>query len=290
METGFKRNLLAELLDSVGRGVLLMALGIGWFVFLWGLNLPALLAGIALGTLLLLLRRLYRQTTLVRRETALRCRIGGELLLEKMLLSEAKEAHFQAALLLEEKWPLRMQRITADGALCRQEKPSGGAETLLVQCVRMPPEGELSIGQLVEAHRAMQRQQANRVILCVLGKAPPRVIARAEQMPTPIRVIRRETLLALAGGAFPRDGCTIGGAGAAKTENAAARQPAVYHDAAGKSTALLGLWVVHADTLYPHWKCVVCHAGDGLPDAVGRLPFRSGGGGAAVITSAAQSP
>lgn len=121
METGFKRNLLAELLDSVGRGVLLMALGIGWFVFLWGLNLPALLAGIALGTLLLLLRRLYRQTTLVRRETALRCRIGGELLLEKMLLSEAKEAHFQAALLLEEKWPLRMQRITADGALCRQE-------------------------------------------------------------------------------------------------------------------------------------------------------------------------
>ena len=197
METGFKRNLLAELLDSVGRGVLLMALGIGWFVFLWGLNLPALLAGIALGTLLLLLRRLYRQTTLVRRETALRCRIGGELLLEKMLLSEAKEAHFQAALLLEEKWPLRMQRITADGALCRQEKPSGGAETLLVQCVRMPPEGELSIGQLVEAHRAMQRQQANRVILCVLGKAPPRVIARAEQMPTPIRVIRRETLLAL---------------------------------------------------------------------------------------------
>lgn len=156
METGFKRNLLAELLDSVGRGVLLMALGIGWFVFLWGLNLPALLAGIALGTLL-----------------------------------------------LEEKWPLRMQRITADGALCGQEKPSGGAETLLVQCVRMPPEGELSTGQLVEAHRAMQRQQANRVILCVLGKAPPRVIARAEQMPTPIRVIRRETLLALAGRLSP---------------------------------------------------------------------------------------
>lgn len=156
METGFGRNLLAELLDSVGRGVLLMALGIGWFVFLWGLNLPALLAGIALGTLL-----------------------------------------------LEEKWPLRMQRITADGALCGQEKPSGGAETLLVQCVRMPPEGELSIGQLVEAHRAMRRQQANRVILCVLGKAPPRVIARAEQMPTPIRVIRRETLLALAGRLSP---------------------------------------------------------------------------------------
>ena len=92
------------------------------------------------------------------------------------------------------------------------------------------------------------------------------------------------------GAAFPRDRCAIGGAGAAKTENAAARQPAVHHDAAGKSTALLGLRAVHADTLYPHWKCVVRHAGDGLPDAVGRLPFRSGGGGAAGITSAAQSP
>ena len=285
METGFGRNLLAELLDSVGRGVLLMALGIGWFVFLWGLNLPALLAGIALGTLLLLLRRLYRQTTLVRRETALRCRIGGELLLEKMLLSEAKEAHFQAALLLEEKWPLRMQRITADGALCRQEKPSGGAETLLVQCVRMPPEGELSTGQLVEAHRAMQRQQANRVILCAAaGDSTRRADADAHPRHSP------RDAAGAGGAAFPRDGCTIGGAGTAKTENAAARQPAVHHDAAGKSTALLGLRVVHADTLYSHWQRMVRHAGDGLPDAVGRLPFWSGGGGAAVITSAAQSP
>lgn len=203
METGFRRNPLAELLDSVGRGVLLMALGIGWFVFLWGLNLPALLAGVALGILLLLLRRLYRQLTLVKRETALRCRIGGELLLEKMLLSEAKEAHFQATLLLEARWKLTMQHLTADGALCTQEKASGGTETLLIQCVRMTPEAELSVGQLVEAHRAMRRQRADRAVLCVLGKSPPRVIARAEQMPTPIRVVRRETLLTLAGQLAP---------------------------------------------------------------------------------------
>ncbi len=203
METGFKRNLLAELLDSVGRGVLLMALGIGWFVFLWGLNLPALLAGIALGTLLLLLRRLYRQTTLARRETALplphrwrtaageNAAFGGEgSPLSGGAAAGGKVAAPDAA-------HYGRRRAVQTG------KPSGGAETLLVQCVRMPPEGELSIGQLVEAHRAMQRQQANRVILCVLGKAPPRVIARAEQMPTPIRVIRRETLLALAGRLSP---------------------------------------------------------------------------------------
>lgn len=203
METGFRRNPLAELLDSVGRGALLLAMGIGWFSFLWGMNLPALLAGIALGTLLLLLWRLYRRLTLARRETALRCRIGGELLLEKMLLSEAKAAHFQAALLLGERWVLQMRRMTADGALCSQKKASGGTETLLIQCVRMMPEGELSTGQLVEAHRAMRRQNADRAVLCVLGKSPPRVIARAEQMPIPIRVVRRETLLTLAGRLAP---------------------------------------------------------------------------------------
>lgn len=172
METGFGRNLLAELLDSVGRGVLLMALGIGWFVFLWGLNLPALLAGIALGTLLLLLRRLYRQTTLVRRETALRCRIGGELLLEKMLLSEAKEAHFQAALLLEEKWPLRMQRITADGALCRQEKPSGGAETLLALAGRLSPATDAQLVALGQRKRRTPQRGSLLSIMTQREKAP----------------------------------------------------------------------------------------------------------------------
>ena len=100
--------------------------------------------------------------------------------------------------------PQRPQHLFVKGvAVLLLHVAPGGAETLLVQCVRMPPEGELSTGQLVEAHRAMQRQQANRVVLCVLGKAPPRVIARAEQMPTPIRVIRRETLLTLAGRLSP---------------------------------------------------------------------------------------
>ena len=273
METGFGRNLLAELLDSVGRGVLLMALGIGWFVFLWGLNLPALLAGIALGTLLLLLRRLYRQTTLVRRETALRCRIGGELLLEKMLLSEAKEAaHY-----------VRRRAVQTGKAVGRRGNAAGAVRSDAARRGAVyRTAGGGTPGDAAAAGESGHHVRAGKS--AATGDCTRRADADAHPRHSP------RDAAGAGGAAFPRDGCAIGGAGTAKTENAAARQPAVYHDAAGKSTTLLGLRVVHADTLYPHWQRMVRHAGDGLPDAVGRLPFRSGGGGAAIITSAAQSP
>lgn len=194
METGWHHQPLAEAVDRVGRGVLMMALGIGWFTWLWGLNLPSLLAGSALGVLLLLLRRLYRQMTLTRREAALRCRIGGELLMEQMLLMEAQEAHCQAAELLSLRWPLHLHQATADGVICRQN-----SELLLVQCVRLPAQGELGMGHLLDAYRAMKRNRADRVVLCVMGKTPPRVASEAEQFPVPIRLVRREVLLTLAG-------------------------------------------------------------------------------------------
>lgn len=289
METGFKRNLLAELLDSVGRGVLLMALGIGWFVFLWGLNLPALLAGIALGTLLLLLAPPLSSDDIgaARNGTPLPHRwrtAAGE-----NAAFEAK-THFRRRCCWRKSGRSGCSALRPDGALCRQEKPSGGAETLLVQCVRMPPEGELSTGQLVEAHRAMQRQQANRVILCVLGKAPPRVIARAEQMPTPIRVIRRETLLALAGRLSPATDAQLVALGQRKRRTPQRGSLLSIMTQREKAPRYWGYGLFMLILYILTGSGVVRHAGDGLPDAVGRLPFWSGGGGAAVITSVAQSP
>ena len=87
-----------------------------------------------------------------------------------------------------------MQSVKEEGVLCRQ-----GEETLLVQCIRMPEDGELSVGDLLSAQRAVRRLKADRAVLCVLGKASPKVAARAEQALVPLRIIRRETLLALAG-------------------------------------------------------------------------------------------
>ena len=194
MEQYLRRNRLSEALDALGMAALLYLLATGWFVWLWGLNLPSLLAGAALGTLFWLGRVQWRKRHVHRREKALRSRIGGELLLETMLLSEAKEAHFHAAVLLAEKWPIAMQRVKEEGVLCRQ-----GEETLLVQCLRMPADGELSVGDLLAAQRAVKRVKADRAVLCVLGKVAPKVAARAEEAAVPLRIIRRETLLQLAG-------------------------------------------------------------------------------------------
>lgn len=194
MERYLRRNRLSEVLDGLGIGVLMYFLGIMWFTWLWGLNVPSLLAGAALGTLLWTGRAQWRKRSVARREKALRSRIGAELLLESMLLAEPKEAHFRAALLLAERWKISMQCVKEEGVICRQ-----GEEKLLIQCLRMPEDGDLSVGDLLAAQRAVKRLEVDRAVLCVMGRTSPKVAARAEQAIIPLRIISRETLLTLAG-------------------------------------------------------------------------------------------
>lgn len=194
MERYLRRNRLSELLDGAGLCALMYLLAGMWFIWLWGLNGASMLAGGALGTLLWTARSQWRKRTVARREKALRSRLGAEIMLESMLMAETKEAHFCAALLLAERWPITMQSVKEEGVLCRQ-----GTETLLVQCIRIPEDGELGVGDLLSAQRAVRRVKAERAVLCVLGKTSAKVAARAEQALVPLRIIRRETLLALAG-------------------------------------------------------------------------------------------
>ena len=111
MERYLRRNRLSETLDALGMGVLFYMLAVLWFAWLWGLNGASLLAGAALGTLLWTGRQEWRRRTVTRREKVLRSRLGAELMLEEMLMAEAKEAHFRAAVLLAEKWPIAMQSV-----------------------------------------------------------------------------------------------------------------------------------------------------------------------------------
>lgn len=198
MERYLRRNRLSEWLDGLGLCCLLFFLACLWFTWLWGLSAASLLAGAALGLLLCMARRQWRKRTVTHRERSLRAGLGAELMLESMLMAEAKEAHLKAALLLQERWPLVMQEATADGVLCHQ-----GDETLLIQCVRIPAEGELGMGDLLSAQRAAKRHRAERAVLCVLGKATPKVCARAETALIPLRIIHRDTLLTLAGQLAP---------------------------------------------------------------------------------------
>ena len=194
MERYLRQNRLSDILDGAGLCLLLYFLAVMWFTWIWGLNAASILAGTALGTLLWMGRNQWRKRNVAKREKALRCRLGAELMLEAMLMAEPREAHFRAALLLAEKWSITMQTVKEEGVLCRQ-----GEEMLLVQCIRIPEDGELSMGDLLAAQRAVRRVKADRAVLCVLGKTSAKIAARAEQALVPLRIIRRETLLALAG-------------------------------------------------------------------------------------------
>ena len=198
MERYLRRNRPSEIMDGAGLFVLLQLLSWLWFIWLWDLGVPAMLAGSALGLLLWTARGQWRKRTVAKREKTLRSRLGAELMLESILMDEPKDAHFRAALLLETRWPIVMQSVREEGVLCRQ-----GEETLLVQCLRMPEDNELSAGELLNAQRAARRVGADRAVLCVLGKVSAKIQARAEEALVPLRIIRRETLLALAGSYAP---------------------------------------------------------------------------------------
>ncbi len=198
VQSYLRKARLSTLMDQGGLCLLLLALGIGWFVYLWGLGIPALVAGTALGILGQAGVGQWRRRTVSRREAALRRRLGGELMLEDMLLAPARRAHFQAALLLCGKYPLTMERVTDDGMLCRS-----GEERLLVSCIPLPEGAEAGQGTVANVQRACRRHGVQRGVACVTGRITPRVEAWAAEGCIPIRIIRREVLVQLAGAMSP---------------------------------------------------------------------------------------
>ncbi|MBQ7849790.1 MAG: hypothetical protein IJ343_08735 [Clostridia bacterium] len=198
MQQYLRRNRLSGLMDAAGAVALSYGAAVLWFAWLWGLGVPALLAGAALGTLLWMARCRWRACRVARREEALRRRIGAELLLEELLLSGAQTAHRQAAKLIARRWPIIVDEVAEEGAVCRQ-----GSERLLVMCLRAPEDSDLSAGDLVAAQRAVRAAGAERGVICTLGKASPKSLARAEQAALPLRIISRETLLNLAAAVAP---------------------------------------------------------------------------------------
>ena len=77
---------LANVSDRVLRVMITCGLGIGWFVYLWGMRLTALTAGVAFGGLLWLCARQFGKKSMMRREKQMRRIIGGELALGQNLM------------------------------------------------------------------------------------------------------------------------------------------------------------------------------------------------------------
>ena len=253
MEQYLRKKRFGTWLDGLGLRLLIQLMALMWFVWLWGLALPSVTAGMALGLMGQMALTLYRRCTVVRRERALRSRLGGEMMLEEMLLAPARQAHFQAALLLGERYPLTMRRVTDNGMICDYR-----GETLLISCLRMPPESELSLGDLTACQRACREHQAERGVLCPLGRVTPKVAARAEQGSMPLKIIRREVLLDLAGQCSPATDEQLVELGKRKRRPAAAGgglRGLLRRDKAARymlyGTALMLLYVLTSSPLYP---------------------------------------
>lgn len=198
MERYLSRTRQAGWIDGLGLCLAVLLACQLWFSSLWGVGLPALLAGAALAVLVGLAWRLLNKRTVARREQALRERIGGELALESMLLAPPRKAHFQAAMLVGMKWPIVLERVVEEGVLCRY-----GTETLLIACIPVPGEETVHPEKLMALQRACKRLHADRGVACMTANCSAAGRSYAEKGLFPLRLIEREEFLALAGKAWP---------------------------------------------------------------------------------------
>ena len=185
---------LASVSDRVLRVTVTCGLGIAWFVYLWGMRLTALTAGIAFGGLLWLCARQFGKKSMLRREKQMRRIIGGELALGRLLLMPARHAAFQAALWIAPRVPVRMQRALEWGVTGTLED-----EPVLVRLIAQHESVPVTVQQVVEAAREMRALEAQRLILCLTAPATREALAYAAQADPPIRVIDRQEMIDLAG-------------------------------------------------------------------------------------------
>lgn len=199
MQEYLTRTPLGAAMDRLGGSVFLLFGSIAGFVLLWGLRISSLLAGLALGLMLLTLRERTRKHRLHRREAALRRRIGGELKMEQWLLMQPRRAHLEAALLLSQAQPLALEKAEEDGAVCTIEKTG---ERVMIFCAQMHGKEKLSVRDVAAFQRACLREKAERGVLCGVGGV---TVEGKEQMAIAPRLLAvgYERMIALAGAAWP---------------------------------------------------------------------------------------
>lgn len=185
---------LANVSDRVLRVMITCGLGIGWFVYLWGMRLTALTAGVAFGGLLWLCARQFGKKSMMRREKQMRRIIGGELALGRLLLMPPRHAAFQAALWVSPRVPVRMQRALDWGVTgTLEDKP------VLVRLIAQHESIPVTVQQVVEAAREMRALGAQSLILCLTAPATREALTYAAGFDPPIRVISRQEMIDLAG-------------------------------------------------------------------------------------------
>lgn len=192
------KTAIADISDKLLRAGLASAAGIAWFVFLWGLSLPSLTAGFALGVMLWLCVRQFSKQATRKREEQMRRMIGGELALNRLLLEPPRKAAFQCALWLAPRYPLVMHKAVDWGVLGQL----GGKKT----CIRLIACHEslkITAQQVVECAREARERQMEQTLLCLTAPASADALSYAASLDPPVRIIQRSELIELAGFAHP---------------------------------------------------------------------------------------
>lgn len=194
MESYRPKTALASAADHLLRVLLAWAAGVGWFVALWGLCLPALTAGTALGGLFWLCARLLGKKQVQKKEAALRQTLGGELALEKLLLASPDEAAFQCVQWLQARTRLQIE----SGGLGMWD-----GETVLFRLFAQHPGTEISSQQISETIRKARQAQVQRILLCTTAPLSSAACRLAETAEPSLRLVGREELIQLAGACCP---------------------------------------------------------------------------------------
>lgn len=189
---------LAEAADKLLRAFLAALAGTAWFVYLWGMRLTALTAGVAMGGLIWLAVRQLGKKRMLRREAQMRQMIGGELALSRLMMLSPRHAAFQAALWLLPKAEIRMEKALPWGVLGTWK---GGR--VLVRLIAQHESLPINVQQVIKAVRDAHDLEVDRCLLCVTAPVSREAAAYAEDLEMPIRIVTREELVALAGASEP---------------------------------------------------------------------------------------
>lgn len=197
MQEYLLKNSFREKMDAIGYYLLVLALCCGWFLVLWGVRLQALIAGLGLWGLCLMLRHKTRDHRLARKEQKLRRRIGGEMLVEKLLFSAPDKAHFEAALHLSLAENLMLERMTRHGVLCKN-----GEERLLLSFFQAPASETLTARDVLSLQQAALLEKAAALWLCIPCAIGSDARIQGEKK-LPVRFITRDQLIHLLGNMSP---------------------------------------------------------------------------------------
>ncbi|MEG0865009.1 MAG: hypothetical protein RSE58_09440 [Clostridia bacterium] len=185
---------IAELTDKLLRILLACGLGIAWFVYLWGLSLPAIAAGLAMGGLFWLCARLFGKKSTEKREKQMRRMIGGELALKHLLLLPPRHAAFQAAMWLSPIEPMQLQKAVHWGMLGTQAEKS-----VLLRLIAQHESMPINVQQVINVIKEARELHVKRCLFCVTAPLCKEAEAFAGSASPEIRLVKREELIRLAG-------------------------------------------------------------------------------------------